>query len=164
MAGATRIIAIDPAQFNREQAKRFGATHTFTSAEEALEPIREMTWGRMANSALITVGVTTPTILAEALSLVGKLGVVAVTSLGSVTAHQFELPLFELSAWEKRVVGCLFGHASPRRDVPKLLRLYQEGHLLLDDLITRTYTLAEVNEGYADMREHRNIRGLIRYE
>lgn len=164
MAGATRIIAIDPAPFNREQAKRFGATHTFASAEEALEPIREMTWGRMANSAMITVGVTTPTIVSEALSLVGKLGVVALTSLGSVQAHTVELGLFELAAWEKRIVGCLFGHASPRRDVPKLLRLYQEGHLILDDLITRTYTLAQVNEGYEAMREHRNIRGLIRYE
>lgn len=164
MAGATRIIAIDPASFNREQAKRFGATHTFASAEEALEPIREMTWGRMANSAMITVGVTTPTIVSEALSLVGKLGVVALTSLGSVQAHTVELGLFELAAWEKRIVGCLFGHASPRRDVPKLLRLYQEGHLILDDLITRTYTLAQVNEGYEAMREHRNIRGLIRYE
>lgn len=164
MAGATRIIAIDPAPFNREQAKRFGATHTFASAEEALEPIREMTWGRMANSAMITVGVTTPTIVSEALSLVGKLGVVAVTSLGSVQAHTVELGLFELAAWEKRIVGCLFGHASPRRDVPKLLRLYQEGHLILDDLITRTYTLEQVNDGYEAMREHRNIRGLIRYE
>ncbi len=163
MAGATRIVAIDPAPFNREQAKRFGATHVFASAAEAVEPLRDMTRGLMANSALITVGVTTRTIVAEALSLVGKLGVVAVTSLGPVVAHDVELGLFELAAWEKRVVGCLFGHASPRRDVPRLLRLYQEGKLILDDLITRTYSLEDVNVGYADMREHRNIRGLIQY-
>lgn len=164
MAGATRIIAIDPAAFNREQAKRFGATHTFASAAEAMEPIQDMTRGRMADSAMITVGVTTPTIISEALSLVGKLGVVALTSLGSVTANQVELGMFEFAAWEKRLIGCLFGHASPRRDVPKLLELYRQGQLILDDLVTRSYSLAEVNQGYEDMREHRNIRGLIRYE
>lgn len=163
MAGATRIVAIDPAPFNREQAKRFGATHVFASAEEALEPVRQMTRGLMANSALVTVGVTTRTIVAEALSLVGKLGVVAVTSLGPVAAHDVELGLFELAAWEKRIVGCLFGHASPRRDVPKLLQLYREGSLLLDELVTRTYSLSAVNEGYEDMRSHHNIRGLILY-
>jgi S-(hydroxymethyl)glutathione dehydrogenase/alcohol dehydrogenase len=163
MAGATRIIAVDPAPFNREQAKRFGATHTFASAAEALEPVRDMTRGLMANSALITVGVASRTIVADALSLVGKLGVVAVTSLGPVVAHEVELGLFELTAWEKRVVGCLFGHASPRRDVPRLLGLYREGQLILDDLVTRSYGLGEVNQGYEDMREHRNIRGLIRY-
>jgi NDMA-dependent alcohol dehydrogenase len=164
MAGAARVIAIDPAPFNREQAKRFGATHTFASAAEALVPIQDMTRGLMANSALITVGVTTPTILAEALSLVGKLGVVVLTSLGAVTANQVELGLFELTAWEKRVVGALFGHASPRRDVPKLLDLYRRGQLILDDLVTRTYPLAEINDGYQAMREHQNIRGLITYD
>jgi NDMA-dependent alcohol dehydrogenase len=163
MAGATRIIAVDPAPFNREQAKRFGATHVFGSVAEALEPVRDMTRGLMADSALITVGVTTRTIVAEALSLVGKLGVVAVTSLGSVAAREVELGLFELAAWEKRIVGCLFGHASPRRDVPKLLNLYREGQLILDDLVTRTYSLGAVNDGYSDMRGHRNIRGLILY-
>jgi NDMA-dependent alcohol dehydrogenase len=164
LAGATRIIAIDPAEFNRAQAVRFGATHTFASAEEALPALRELTRGRLADSALITVDTATPTIIAEAMSLVGKLGVVALTSLAPVTARRVELPMFELTAYEKRVVGCLFGHANPRADVPKLLDLYRQGELLLDDLVTRTYELKDVNQGYADMRAHRNIRGLIRFD
>jgi len=163
IAGATRIIAIDPGGFNREQAVRFGATHTFASATEAQAVIADLTRGRMADSALITVDVATSTIIADAMSLVGKLGVVALTSLAPVTARQVELPLFELTAFEKRIVGCLFGHANPRADIPKLLDLYRQGELILDDLVTRTYTLEQVNQGYADMRAHRNIRGLIRY-
>jgi S-(hydroxymethyl)glutathione dehydrogenase/alcohol dehydrogenase len=94
---------------------------------------------------------------------VGKLGVVVLTSLAPVTLRQVELPMFELTAYEKRVVGCLFGHANPRADVPRLLELYRQGEVLLDDLVTREYTLDGVNDGYADMRAHRNIRGLIRY-
>lgn len=164
LAGATRIIAIDPSPFNREQAGRFGATHMFASAAEAAEPIKEMTRGAMANAALVTIDVTTPKVVGEALSLVGKTGKVALTSLAPVTAVGADVPLFELIAWEKRIIGCLFGHASPRSDIPKLLSLYRDGSLMLDELVTRTYTLADVNQGYEDMRTHRNIRGLIVYE
>ncbi|WP_431874176.1 NDMA-dependent alcohol dehydrogenase [Amycolatopsis sacchari] len=163
IAGATRILAIDPGEFNREQARRFGATHTFASTKDALEVLPDMTRGRLADKALITVDTATPTIIADAISLVGKLGRVVLTSLAPVASRQVELPMFELTAYEKQVVGCLFGHANPRADVPKLLELYRQGELLLDDLITRTYTLDQVNDGYADMRAHRNIRGLIRY-
>ncbi|WP_346054608.1 NDMA-dependent alcohol dehydrogenase [Amycolatopsis dongchuanensis] len=163
IAGATRILAIDPGEFNREQARRFGATHTFASTKDALEVLPDMTRGRLADKALITVDTATPTIIADAISLVGKLGRVVLTSLAPVVSRQVELPMFELTAYEKQVVGCLFGHANPRADVPKLLELYRQGELLLDDLVTRTYTLDQVNDGYADMRAHRNIRGLIRY-
>jgi Zn-dependent alcohol dehydrogenase len=45
-----------------------------------------------------------------------------------------------------------------------MLSLYRDGQLLLNELVTRTYTLDQVNEGYEDMRAHRNIRGLILYE
>ncbi|SFJ97222.1 S-(hydroxymethyl)glutathione dehydrogenase / alcohol dehydrogenase [Amycolatopsis sacchari] len=163
IAGATRILAIDPGEFNREQARRFGATHTFASTKDALEVLPDMTRGRLADKALITVDTATPTIIADAISIVGKLGRVVLTSLAPVASRQVELPMFELTAYEKQVVGCLFGHANPRADVPKLLELYRQGELLLDDLVTRTYTLDQVNDGYADMRAHRNIRGLIRY-
>ncbi|HEX4009461.1 MAG TPA: NDMA-dependent alcohol dehydrogenase [Solirubrobacteraceae bacterium] len=164
MAGASQIIAIDPSEFNREQARVFGATHTFASAQEALEPIRDMTRGIMANSALVTVDVTTAKVVGEAISLVGKLGKVVLTALAPLDANQAEIPLFEVIAWEKRIIGCLFGHASPRSDIPKLLSLYRDGQLMLDELVTRTYTLDQINDGYEDMRTHRNIRGMIRYE
>lgn len=164
MAGATRIIAIDPSEFNREQARRFGATDTFASAEEAREPIADMTRGMMANSALVTVDVTTAKVVGDAISLVGKMGKVALTALAPVTANGADVPLFELIAWEKQIIGCLFGHASPRSDIPKLLSLYRDGALMLDELVSRTYTLEQINDGYEDMRMHRNIRGLVRYE
>jgi S-(hydroxymethyl)glutathione dehydrogenase/alcohol dehydrogenase len=163
IAGATRIVAVDPSPFNREQAKRFGATHTFARAADAREALPDLTRGRMANSALITVDVVTGAILGDAISLVGKLGTVALTSLGPVTDNQAVVPMFELSAFQKRVVGCLFGNANPRYDIPRLLDLYREGELLLDELVTRTYALEQVNEGYEDMRAHRNVRGMIRY-
>lgn len=163
IAGATQILAVDPSPFNREQAKRFGATHTFASAQDARAALPDLTRGRMANAALVTVDLATGAILGEAISLVGKLGTVALASLASVTDNQAVLPMFEVTAFQKRIVGSLFGNANPRYDIPKLLDLYRQGELLLDELITRTYPLDQVNQGYQDMRTHRNIRGMIRY-
>ncbi|MBX6390625.1 MAG: NDMA-dependent alcohol dehydrogenase [Frankia sp.] len=164
VAGASKIIAVDPSEWNREQAKIFGATHTYASAAEARAALVDLTRGRMADACLITVGVVTGEIIGDAVSLVGKLGRVALTSLGDTTDTRVTLSMFELTAWQKTLVGCLFGNANPRYDVPRLLELYQQGDLLLDELITRTYTLDQVNQGYEDMRAHRNIRGLIRYD
>ena len=64
---------------------------------------------------------------------------------------------------EKQVVGSLFGSANPRADIPRLLGLYADGQLKLDELVTRTYRLDEINQGYEDMREGRNLRGVITF-
>ena len=58
----------------------------------------------------------------------------------------------------------MFGSANIRYDIPHLLRLYEQGQLDLDNMITRTYNLDGVNEGYADMLEGRNIRGVMIYD
>ena len=64
---------------------------------------------------------------------------------------------------QKQIVGALYGRGNPRADIPKLLDLYRDGMLDLDALVTRTYPLEDINRGYADMREGRNIRGILKY-
>jgi S-(hydroxymethyl)glutathione dehydrogenase/alcohol dehydrogenase len=63
----------------------------------------------------------------------------------------------------KELVGCIFGNANPRRDIPRLLKMYMDGKLLLDELVTTTYELEDINQGYQDMRDGKNFRGIIRY-
>ena len=75
-----------------------------------------------------------------------------------------KLNLFDLAMQRKQLVGCIFGNANPRRDIPRLLRLYDEGKLKLDELVTTEYKLDDVNQGYQDMRDGKNIRGLIKHE
>ncbi|SKY55448.1 zinc-containing alcohol dehydrogenase NAD-dependent AdhD [Mycobacteroides abscessus subsp. abscessus] len=55
----------------------------------------------------------------------------------------------------------MFGSANPQYDIVRLLRLYDAGQLKLDELVTQTYTLEQVNEGYQDLRDGKNIRGVI---
>jgi len=66
--------------------------------------------------------------------------------------------------FQKRLLGSLYGEANPRADIPRLLSLYRDGKLLLDETVTHEYKLAEVNEGYQDMRDGRNIRGVILHD
>jgi S-(hydroxymethyl)glutathione dehydrogenase/alcohol dehydrogenase len=69
-----------------------------------------------------------------------------------------------MTLMEKQLVGSIFGSANPRRDIPRLLRMYQEGRLKLDELVTQTYPLENINEGYQDMRDGKNIRGMVMYD
>jgi len=57
----------------------------------------------------------------------------------------------------------VFGSVSPRLQIPRLLALYQAGKLKLDELITRRYTLDEINLGYDDQRQGRILRGVIEF-
>ncbi len=94
----------------------------------------------------------------------GKGGKVALTALSRWDDTEVQFPIFELIAYEKQIRGCLFGHSSPRADIPKMLSLYRDGKLMLDELVTRTYALEQINEGYEAMRTHHNIRGVVLYE
>jgi NDMA-dependent alcohol dehydrogenase len=164
MAGARHIVAVDPVEFKREQAQVFGATHSAPSIEEATALVNDLTWGAMANKAIITVGVGAGELIQPALGLVSKGGRVVHTSVAPFSVDNVSLNLFELTMWEKQLVGAIFGSANPRRDIPRLLRLYQEGKLKLDELVTRTYPLSDINVGYQDMRDGNNVRGMVMYD
>jgi len=161
LAGAHRIFAIDPVPFKREQAMAFGATHTASSLEEAAAVIGEATLGRMANKVIMTMGLGQGELVGAALAVTAKRGRVVITNLHAATEMQVSMSPLDLTLMEKQVVGSLFGSANPRADIPKLLGLYAQGQLMLDELVTRTYRLDEINTGYEDMREGRNLRGVI---
>ncbi len=164
LAGAKRIIAVDPVEFKREKAMEFGATHTASSMTEALPMIQELTWGTMANKVIMTMGVGSGEVIGEALALTAKRGRVVVTNIHPAMEYSASMSLLDLTLMEKQVVGSLFGSGNPRADIPKLIGLYREGQIDLDGLVTNEYTLDGVNDGYAAMREGINIRGVMKYE
>jgi S-(hydroxymethyl)glutathione dehydrogenase/alcohol dehydrogenase len=163
LAGAKRIVAIDPLEGKREKAMEFGATHTAASLDEALPLIQDITWGTMANKVVMTMGVGSGELMAQALAITSKRGRVVVTNIHPALEINATMSLLDLTLMEKQVVGSLFGSGNPRYDIPKLLGLYREGQIDLDGLITKTYTLDEVNDGYDDMRSGKNIRGVMVY-
>ena len=163
-AGAKNVIAVDPLENKRERAMEFGATHAFATAEEAQAAITELTRGQGADSAILTVGLMTAEVVAAGFYAVGKDGVVVVTGLNKLFEPTIQLPGTILTSYRKTVKGSLFGDCNPTYDIPKLLGLYQAGDLKLDEIITRTYTLDQVNEGYDDLLAGKNVRGVVVYE
>jgi S-(hydroxymethyl)glutathione dehydrogenase/alcohol dehydrogenase len=164
LSGAAHVIAVDPVEFKREQAQVFGASHTAASMEEALPLVTDLTWGVMADKVIATMGVGDGLLVESAMSLCAKGGRVVWTNIAGINETEVTLNLFNMSLQEKQLIGSIFGSANPRRDIPRLLKLYQEGKLKLDELITRTYPLADINQGYQDMRDGKNIRGMVMYD
>jgi NDMA-dependent alcohol dehydrogenase len=163
-AGASHVIAVDPVAFKREKAQELGATESFASIEEAADFARSVTNGQGADKALVTVGVTKGEHVAQAFSALGKSGTVIVTGLGDLTEVGIPVPLAEVTLFAKEIRGALFGDQNPSSDILKMLRLYQEGNLKLDELITNRYSLDDINQGYEDMHAGKNIRGVIIYD
>jgi S-(hydroxymethyl)glutathione dehydrogenase/alcohol dehydrogenase len=163
MAGAERIIGVDPLESKRDRAATFGATHTAASMEEAQALVGQETWGAMADKAILTTGVAEGHLVAPLMSLVKKGGRAVVTAVAPMSQNEVQLNLFELAMMRKELVGCIFGNANPRRDIPRLLKHYMDGALKLDELVTTTYDLEDINQGYQDMRDGVNIRGVISY-
>ena len=164
MSGARHVVAVDPLEFKREQAQIFGATHSAASIEEATALVNDLTWGALADKVILTMGVAQGEYIQPALGMTKKGGRVVQTAVAPFSVDNVSMNLFELTMYEKQLVGSIFGSANPRRDIPRLLRLYQEGQLKLDELVTKTYPIEDINVGYQAMRDGTNIRGMLIYD
>ena len=164
LSGARVIAAIDPVEFKREMAMELGATHTYSSIAEAMEQLGDSTWGRGFDKVIMTMGVGNGDALGEAFHLGGKHSKIVVTNIHPTSEASIAVPGAFLTLFEKQVIGSLFGSANIRKDIPQLLELYTQGQLDLDTLVTNTYTLDEINQGFEDMRNGKNLRGVLVYD
>ncbi|MGU3498720.1 NDMA-dependent alcohol dehydrogenase [Mycobacterium sp. C31M] len=163
-AGASHVIAVDPVKFKRDTALAMGATCAFDNMQDATRFARSVTNGQGADSSIVTVGLLDGEAINQAFAAIRKAGTCVVTAQGDTRARGIPgINLFEISMFQKRIQGAIYGMTSPRRAVPWLLDLYAEGRLRLDELVTTEYALDEINDGYADMHAGRNIRGVIRF-
>ncbi|KKC06204.1 NDMA-dependent alcohol dehydrogenase [Mycobacterium nebraskense] len=163
LAGARRIFAVDPFASQRKRALKFGATEAFADVPSAAGAIAEATWGTMCRKVIVTVGHCDGGEVEAWLGLTAKGGTCVLTAMGNVMATDVTLNLAGLTLLQKSLQGSLFGGGNPQHDIPAILELYKLGQLNLDDMVTREYTLEQINDGYRDMLEGRNVRGIIRY-
>ncbi|MGH3342314.1 MAG: NDMA-dependent alcohol dehydrogenase [Carbonactinosporaceae bacterium] len=163
-AGARHVIAVDPLGNKRDAALKLGATHAFAAAEEAQEVVTELTRGQLADQALVTVGVVDESVIAAAFDIIGKGGTLVVTGLADPAKATIQVSGGLLTLFEKTIKGSLFGSANPKHDIGKVIDLYQQGAIKLDELITAKYRLEDVNQGYRDLVDGRNIRGVVVHE
>jgi S-(hydroxymethyl)glutathione dehydrogenase/alcohol dehydrogenase len=166
LRGAAHIIAVDPLENKRSWALDFGATESFKSIPDAMERVRQLTNGQGADVAILTAGTVTNNLIGEGFQAIRKAGTLVVTG-ASADGEDAAIPgvnAFRLGMLQKRIQGALYGMNSPRAEMPMLLNLYRTGKLMLNELVTKAYTLDEINDAYDDMRNGRNIRGVIHFD
>jgi hypothetical protein len=140
------------------------AQHVVASMADAMPAVNELTWGQMADKVIMTPGVMYGELMELGTKLAGKGGTIVVTAVAPMSQTESSINLFELAMWNKEIKGTIFGSLNPRNDIPRLLGLYREGQLKLDELITNRYPLTGINDGYEAMRQGENIRGIIVYD
>ncbi len=160
LCGADPIIAVDTNSSKMEIAREFGATHTLYSDDSTIGQIQKITGGRGADHVFESVGLTFLQENAlEATRPGGTLTLVGLTPVGSGT----NLPGAVITRTEKVIRGSFYGSVQPKRDFPMFIELYSKGKLMLDELVTRRYSLDQINEAYQDMLTGEVARGIIAF-
>lgn len=161
LVGASPIIAVDMLTSKFELAKRLGADFTVPAGEgDPLTTIRDLTHGG-AEYAFDAVGNTD--VLTQAFRATRPGG--KTIAIGIPPSDRFlSLHAAALVVQEKTLQGSFMGSAVPRRDISRLAHLYQSGKLPLDELLSPSITLTEINTGFDRLAQGAAIRQLVRFE
>src|SRR6476619_7769574 len=150
IAGASRIVVIDIQQKRLDPARRFGATDVIDSTKsKPVEAVRDLLPGG-ADHVFDFVGLKL--VAEEGLAVLGVGGGLYLVGV-SKPEVDISLNIFDAIGGQKRVVGVNFGSTNAKRDIPMYAQLYLQGRMNLDDLVSRTISLREVNEGYAALKD-----------
>jgi alcohol dehydrogenase len=160
LAGAFPIIAIDTLPPKFDLARRFGADHTLNpQSVDVTSAIADLTSGGV-EFAFEAVG--SAAVLATAYNCVRRGGVVVSIGLPHPD-QQLSIQAVSLVAQEKCIRGCYMGSAVPRRDVPRMIELFQSGQLPVDSLLSPSIKLDDVNIGFDRLAEGLAIRQLVQF-
>jgi len=159
IAGAGMVVAVDTSERKLELARRFGATHAFnvTGADQVGKALYKLTGGG-ADYAFDCVGQGK---ISEQAFGVLRRGGTAVTVGIAAPGDKIVLNAQLVAVTEKTLTGSYYGSARPQQDFPRLIGLYRSGRLKLDELITRTYSIDEAPQAFADLAEGQDGRGVI---
>lgn len=159
LAGASTIIAVDLLDNKLEAAKRFGATHTINGrSQDTKTAVFELTDGRGADYAFAAVGGSA--VIAMACRLVRRGGTTVIVGMPPNEDAQFTTSAHELTN-DRTIMGSFMGSTRLSIDVPRLVKLYQQGRLKLDELITARYPLDQINQAIESMERGEALRNVI---
>jgi len=157
IAGANKIIAVDMVKSKLELAQAMGATHVVdASSGDAVEQVLELTKGGVHNSFEAVGMAETAQQAFSMLRRGGQATVIGMIPIGTkVEVHGVEL----LS--EKTLTGSNMGSNQFRTDMPRFVDMYIDGRLKLDEMVSNTISLEEINEGFDAMKAGNVARSVI---
>jgi S-(hydroxymethyl)glutathione dehydrogenase/alcohol dehydrogenase len=158
LAGAQRIVVVEPVASKRETALSLGATHAVDPGDAIHEQVSAICPGGADYAFEATGKPALATAAFSSIRLGGTLVMIGLPPDGEMVSF----PGAALVRSERVVTGVLYGSSRPPIDMPMIMRLYSEGRLPLDRLISRRYPLTSLNEAFADMNGGRVVRGVVK--
>ncbi|PRY37447.1 zinc-dependent alcohol dehydrogenase family protein [Umezawaea tangerina] len=158
-AGASTIVAVDVVAHKRELALRLGATHEVAGGPDAVEAVRDLTGGG-ADKVIDTTG--SEVVLAQAYAATATGGTTVTVGLPHPD-RQLVLPALSLVAEERTLKGSYLGSCVPRRDIPRFISLYRSGQLPVQELLSGTVSLDDINTGFDRLAGGEAIRQVVRF-
>jgi NDMA-dependent alcohol dehydrogenase len=161
LAGAEKIIAVDVLPGKLEYARRLGATHGVDArAGDPVAQVRAITGGRGVDYAFEVIG--NPRTIRQAYDCLAKRGTAVVVGVSPTTA-EVAIPAVSLVFEERTLTGSIYGSARPRIDLLRFIDLYRAGKLKVDELLTRSWKLEEINEAYAALERGEVARSVVTF-
>jgi Zn-dependent alcohol dehydrogenase len=159
IVGARPIIAVDIVPGKRETARAFGATATLDpTTGELAAGVRGLTGGRGADYVFVTVG--SKAAIEQGIGLLRRGGTLVIVGMPA-SGVTVDLDPASLAADGQRVLGSKMGSSRISSDIPRLVELYRDGQLKLDELVSGRYPLASINEAITDLRRGTALRNVI---
>lgn len=160
IAGASKIIVSDPVAERRAAAPKFGATDVIDpTSTDVISTVQQLTSGIGVDFAFDAVGAGP--VIETCLWTTRNGGTTVMVGAGGIDQTVTLAPPVMFTLTERKIMGCLLGSCNGRRDIPRLLALYDAGRLDLDGMITERRPLAEVNDAFDDMTAGRGLRTVL---
>jgi alcohol dehydrogenase len=160
LAGAFPIIGVDIVASKFPLARQLGATHTIDPrAHNCVEMIRDLTGGGV-NYAFDAVG--SEIVMQDAYAATRRGGTTVAIGLPH-PARQFSVSIASMVAEERTVMGSYMGSSVPQRDVPRYMALYRAGQLPVDQLLSKTIALNDINAAMDDLASGQVVRQVITF-
>lgn len=159
LSGAGPVIAVDIDGRKLEVARSFGATHAINPREEDLDAaVARFTDARRADTVIVTAG--SGSAVEQGVALARRAGTVVLVGMPP-SGNTSRIDPGQVAHDGQRILGSKVGSAQPQIDIPRLLRLYQDGRLKLDELVSKRYPLGEINQAIASSAQGEAIRNVI---
>ena len=162
IAGAGEIIAVDMNETKLQLAKEFGATATVNASDgTGQKQVMDLTANRGADVAFEVIGLKET--IDQTIAITRRGGQAILVGVPRMDVMITLPAFFGIVLMEKTIKGCWYGSSNVQKDVPKLIDLYKKGELKLDELISRTISVDEVNEAFDAMKTGEVARSVIQY-
>jgi alcohol dehydrogenase len=160
LVGAAEIIAVDTSSGKLEIAARLGATRTVKAGPDAAHEIREITGGGVDFAFEMASSVLALQLAYE----ITKRGGTTITASLPHPEHRLSIPAVQLAAEERTLKGSYLGSCVPARDIPRFIRLYQQGKLPVNKLLSEIVSFDQLNEAFDRLADGKTIRQVLKVE